>query len=121
MTGCLVMAVTGLKDRMIAAGRWAAPGMAERPGPASRRGLNLAGRRGVQGHSGEMAGNFGGEVAAFYARYRRGYPPAFVDAPASSRTAASAMARGAATACWTVGARPAVFPLKPKSVHNGEG
>jgi SAM-dependent methyltransferase len=26
-----------------------------------------------------MAGNFGGEVAAFYARYRRGYPPAFVD------------------------------------------
>jgi hypothetical protein len=92
MTGCLVMAVTGLKDRMIAAGRWAAPGMAERPGPASRRGLNLAGRRGVQGHSGEMAGNFGGEVAAFYARYRRGYPPAFVDAPASSRTAASAMA-----------------------------
>ena len=27
----------------------------------------------------------------------------------------SAMARGAATACWTVGARPAVFPLKPKA------
>jgi ubiquinone/menaquinone biosynthesis C-methylase UbiE len=26
-----------------------------------------------------MPGDFGGEVAAFYARYRRGYPPAFVD------------------------------------------
>jgi ubiquinone/menaquinone biosynthesis C-methylase UbiE len=26
-----------------------------------------------------MAGDFGGEVAAFYGRYRRGYPPAFVD------------------------------------------
>lgn len=26
-----------------------------------------------------MAGDFGGEVAAFYARYRRGYPPAFVE------------------------------------------
>jgi ubiquinone/menaquinone biosynthesis C-methylase UbiE len=25
-----------------------------------------------------MTGDFGGEVAAFYARYRRGYPPAFV-------------------------------------------
>jgi ubiquinone/menaquinone biosynthesis C-methylase UbiE len=26
-----------------------------------------------------MAGDFGGEVAGFYARYRRGYPPAFVE------------------------------------------
>jgi SAM-dependent methyltransferase len=29
------------------------------------------------GHAGWMGGNFGGETAAFYARFRRGYPSAF--------------------------------------------
>jgi SAM-dependent methyltransferase len=46
----------------------------------SRRGLNCARWRQGGGHDGEVAGDFGGEVAAFYARYRRGYPPAFVGA-----------------------------------------
>jgi SAM-dependent methyltransferase len=45
----------------------------------SRRQLNLAGKRRGEGHAGEVAGDFGGEVAAFYARFRRGYPAAFVD------------------------------------------
>ena len=31
-----------------------------------------------------MAGDFGGEVASFYARYRRGYPPAFIEALAQA-------------------------------------
>lgn len=30
------------------------------------------------GHPGGVAGDFGGEVAGFYARYRRGYPASFV-------------------------------------------
>lgn len=29
----------------------------------------------------EMGGDFSGEVATFYASYRRGYPPAFIDVP----------------------------------------
>jgi hypothetical protein len=31
-----------------------------------------------------MAADFGGETAAHYARYRRGYPPAAVDAIAGA-------------------------------------
>jgi SAM-dependent methyltransferase len=31
-----------------------------------------------------MAGDFGGEIASFYARYRRGYPPAFIEALAQA-------------------------------------
>jgi hypothetical protein len=31
-----------------------------------------------------MAGDFGGEVASFSARYRRGYPPAFIEALAQA-------------------------------------
>ena len=34
---------------------------------------------GGDGHDGGVAGDFGGEVAGFYARCRRGYPPAFVE------------------------------------------
>jgi hypothetical protein len=39
------------------------------------------------GDCGEVAGDFGGEVAAFYARYRRGYPSGFIDMlPDNERT-----------------------------------
>ena len=48
-----------------------------------------------------MGLGFGGEVADYYARYRRGYPPTVVD------VIAQAFNLGPGDWCWTLGAAPA--------------